>query len=78
MKNAINKLQSDVTEQKTITDVISEENQKIKKLLDEKSKEIKLIQLQGDDNKEYLSSILSLLYENSGDTDSRENEMRGD
>ena len=31
LKNAINKLQSDLTEQKTITDVISEENQKIKK-----------------------------------------------
>lgn len=31
LKNAINKLQSDLTEQKTITDVISEENQKMKK-----------------------------------------------
>ena len=31
LKNAINKLQSDLTEQKTITNVISEENQKIKK-----------------------------------------------
>ena len=31
LKNAINKLQSDLTEQKTITDVISEENLKMKK-----------------------------------------------
>ena len=31
LKNAINKLQTDLTEQKTITAVISEENQKIKK-----------------------------------------------
>ena len=40
LKNAINKLQSDLTEQRTITDVISEENQKIKKQLDEKGKEL--------------------------------------
>jgi len=44
LKNAINKLQSDLTEQKTITDVISEENQKIKKQLDEKGQEIKQMQ----------------------------------
>jgi integrase len=40
LKNAINKLQSDLTEQRTITNVISEENQKIKKQLDEKGKEL--------------------------------------
>jgi integrase len=34
LKNAINKLQGDLTDQKTITDVISEENQKIRKQLE--------------------------------------------
>jgi integrase len=43
LKNAINKLQSDLTEQKTITDVISEENQKIKRQLDEKGTELDLV-----------------------------------
>ena len=43
LKNAINKLQSDLTEQRTITDVISEENQKIKKQLDEKGEELEVV-----------------------------------
>jgi integrase len=43
LKNAINKLQSDLTEQKTITDVISEENQKISKLLDERGRELDVV-----------------------------------
>ncbi len=40
LKNAIKRLQSDLTDQRTITDVISEENQKIKRQLDEKGKEL--------------------------------------
>jgi len=43
LKNALNKFQSDLTDQKTITDVISEENQKIKKELDERGKELDVV-----------------------------------
>lgn len=54
LKNAINKLQSDLTEQKTITDVISEENQKIRKLLDERGKELEVV-------KNELSALSSMI-----------------
>jgi integrase len=40
LKNAINKLQEELTQQKTITDVISEENLKIKNQIAERNKEI--------------------------------------
>jgi len=40
LKNAINKLQEELTQQKTITDVISEENLKIRKTIAERNKEI--------------------------------------
>src|SRR5665647_1185715 len=43
LKNAISKLQSDLTEQRTITDVISEENQKIKRELGEKGVELEVV-----------------------------------
>ena len=61
-KTAISKLQEEATSQKTILNVISEENQKIKKILDEKGQEIKQIQQEATSQKEYLSSILSLVY----------------
>lgn len=43
LKNAISKLQSDLTDQKTITNVISEDNQKIKKQLDERGNELEVV-----------------------------------
>src|SRR5665648_15872 len=78
LKSAISKLQSDLTDQKTITAVISEENQKIKKDLDQKSQEIEQIKQGVAKTNQYLGSILSLVHANASDPEDPESEKQGE